>query len=272
MPANWRNVTQVSTAVVALSAVVGVSNFALADGTVPPPNDGWDFMMIWDASNDALGEFQYNPFQLGTSEYGTFQLGGGPNGAGGDPRVVTGWRTQGGINNAAWTMSWDCVVNPDPFVDATINVTNTSGAFQTFWVFMPLNLLPVITDPTLISGSISAVLQASSFAGATLAANGANPVYQAYVDGAPQLGPAQLWTPGYSLNAGPFGIANDNASFVNLAGPNGASQIALALRFDLSPGDSASVTGTFSIEAVPAPAGLALLGLAGIMGGRRRRA
>lgn len=271
MPANWRNVAEISAAGLALAAAVGLTSSAFATGDPTPPGSDWNFLMTWDASNDQLDPFDYNPFELGSQQYGTFMLGGGDNGEGGALREVTGWRTQGGINNASWTMQWDCVVNPDPFVDATINVTNTSSVVQTFWVFMPLALAPVITDPTLISGSVSAVVQASSFAGATLAATAIEPVYQAFVDGVPQVGAAQMWNPGYSLNAGPFGVANDNASFVNLAGPNGASMIALQLRFTLSPGDSASVTGIFSIEAVPAPAALAVLGLAGLIGGRRRR-
>jgi MYXO-CTERM domain-containing protein len=272
MPANWRNVARISSASVALAAAVGLTSSALATGEPTPPGGLWNFMMTWDASNDGLGEFEYNPFLLGSQEYGTFTLGGGPNGEGGALRDVTGWRTMGGINNQNWEMTWDCVVNPDPFVDATINVTNTSDAAGVFWVYMPMVLVPTITDPTLISGSVSAVVQSSGFDPATLASDGIDPVYQAYVDGVPQLGGAQMWTPGYSLSTvAPFGSANDNASFVNLIGPNGASMIALRLRFELSAHDSASITGIFSIEAVPAPAALALFGLAGIAGGRRRR-
>jgi LPXTG-motif cell wall-anchored protein len=48
-----------------------------------------------------------------------------------------------------------------------------------------------------------------------------------------------------------------------------ATNIGIRFDFALSPGAKAQVTG--SIDYVPAPAGLAIFGLAGIMGRRRRR-
>lgn len=269
MLANWRNVAQYSAAsVIALTAMSWTSS-AMADDV---PGQEPNFIMIWEASADATSPLSYNPFELGTSLWGTHELGSSdPNVGGGHHRFATGWRTTGGIENNLWSMTWDCVVNEDPFVDATINVTNTSDSVQTFWVHMPLNIFPPILGGTNMSGSVSAVVQASTFGGATLSANGLNPVYQAYIDGNEMLGAAQMWTSGYSLNAGPFGVANDSSSFMNLLGPDANVDIALTLRFDLSPGDSASITGIFQVEPIPAPAGLALLGLAGLVGSRRRR-
>jgi MYXO-CTERM domain-containing protein len=50
-----------------------------------------------------------------------------------------------------------------------------------------------------------------------------------------------------------------------------AATIGIQLDFILSAGDSVAITSYFQVDPVPAPAGLALLGLAGLGGRRRRR-
>lgn len=266
MPANWRSVDRfIATGAVALAAfsVCAPAAFADNNGTTPPT-----FMMEWDASNDNLAPYFYDPGNFGTLEFGTWLLGSNnPSQPGGYLRERTGWRYQGGLSNAAWSISWDCVVNPDPFVDATINVTNNSAAVQTFWVYMPLAIAPSIPGGTNMSGSVSAVLSSNTFGGASLTNNPGFPIYQAYIDG---NGVASMWN-NYALNAPAFGSANDDNQFGIVVGPAANNEIALRLRFDLSPGDSASVTGIFEIQPIPAPAGLAVLALAGLAGSRRRR-
>lgn len=266
MPANWRSVNRfIATGAIALTAFGVLVPAAMADnsGGNPPT-----FIMQWDASNDSLSPNTYNPALFGTLDFGTWVLGSNdPSQPGGYLRERTGWRYQGGLENSAWNMSWDCVVNEDPFVDATINVTNTSAVVQTFWVYMPLAINPAIPGATNMSGSVSAVLSSNTFGGATLANNGVIPIYQGYIDGNVV---ATMWN-NYSLNAPAFGSANDNSQFGVVAGPGANNEIALRLQFTLSPGDSASVTGIFEIQAIPAPAGLAVLTLAGLFGTRRRR-
>ena len=269
MPANWRNVNRFNAAgavAVAASGLFAVSASADNSGAGGPPI----FLMTWEASNDAQGALEYNPFTLGSANFGTHILGGGANGEGGPLRERIGWRTQGEMVDTQWTMSWDCVVNEDPFVDATINVTNNSLTTQTFWVYMPLNIAPSIPGSTRMDGFVSGVVSDQNFDGAMMGATAIDPVYQAYIDNA---NAASMWNPGYALGAGPFNSSNDNLSFANQLGPGALNQIALRLRFDLSPGESASVTGPFEVQAVPGPAGFAVFAGLGALGfGRRRRA
>ena len=266
MPANWRNVDRFTASGLVAACAFGLfAPAAMGDnnGTNPPT-----FLMQWDASADSLAPNTYNPANFGSMQFGTFVLGSNdPSQPGGYLRERTGWRFQGGLENSLWDLSWDCVVNEDPFVDATINVTNNSAVVQTFWVYMPLAINPAIPGGTLMSGSVSAVLSSNTFGGASLTNNPGFPVYEAYIDNAPV---ATMWN-NYSLAAAPFGSNNDNNTFGVIAGPAANNEIALRLRFDLSPGDSASVTGIFEIQPIPAPAGLAVLALAGVCVGRRRR-
>ena len=290
MPAIWRSFDRQTAAAVLAVASVGILTTASSADTTPPPpgTPAPSFMMTWDGNQDAENPFEYdaNNFATTPSEWGTWNLGGTVNNnpsspafgqvMDGAPRTRTGWRYRGGLANTAWSFSWDCVVNEDPFVDTTINVQNNSTSTQTFWVYMPLNIAPPITPNTLMSGSVSAVVSdGSGFDGATLASNGISSVYTAYIDPAFSQDPAAIartqWNPGFSLNAPAFGANNANAAFANEIGPQAVTSIALLLRFTLSAGDSASVTGLFDIQPVPSPAALPLLALFGLAASRRRR-
>jgi hypothetical protein len=110
--------------------------------------------------------------------------------------------------------------------------------------------------------------------GATLTNAGQQPIYQAKVDGALVK---TLGAPGWQylpLQAGPFDSATTPVQNYNElldANVNPGGALTLSIAFELSAGDSASVNATF--EVIPAPAPIALLGIAGVMGrGRRRRA
>ena len=268
MPAMRRIIDRFqATSVVALAAVGLIAPLASADDT---PGELPSFLMTWDASGDPQGPDTYDPniHQSQQTSWGTWQVAG---------ESWTGWRYVGGISNEHWTLTWDCIVNDDPFVVATINVQNTSGATQNYSNFMNLGIAGTY-NPTLMSGSVSAGLTNGSplTTGATLSA-GADPVYQAFVDpGAnpPAASAARtIWDGGYTLSASQLqGSASDNAAFANEIGPGAFTSIGLKLQFNLTPGDSASVTGIFQIEQVPGPASLAVFAIFGaISGGRRRR-
>jgi MYXO-CTERM domain-containing protein len=266
MPAIWRSVDRIHIAgLVALTAFGLASTSSFADtepGSMP------DFLMTWDASLDTLDPDTYNPdeFQTQQTAWGTWQVGG---------QDYTGWRYVGGLTNEFWTLTWDCIVNEDPFVVATINVTNNAASTQNFSNYMSLPISGPI-NPTLMNGSVSAgLVNNSPFATSATLASGVDPIYQAFID--PSANPPAssasrtMWN-GFSLTAPQFvGAANANDAFAGEIGPGAFSSIALKLQFDLSAGDTASVTGIFEITEVPGPAGLAVFALFGLVGTRRRR-
>jgi MYXO-CTERM domain-containing protein len=267
MPAIWRNRIQTGLLIAVSASALGLSSIAKADttGQAPAP----PVQMIWDATGDGVDPNTYDPNQFATTQtsFGTWDLVNQV----GQHRTETGWRYRGGTNGIgnAWTLSWDCVVNQDPFVDATINVTNNTQATQTYTIFMPLPIVAVGPNAQL-DGSVSASLSSQSFiTPALLATNGIDSIYQASINGTVVK---TLWDPGYSLAAAPLAAAGDTTNFANLIGPAVvANTIGVQLRFTLSAGDSASVTGIFNITNVPGPASLAVFGLFGLAGGRRRR-
>jgi hypothetical protein len=255
-----------ATSFVAMAAIGLIAPLASAD---QGPGELPNFLMTWDASGDPVGPDTYNPndHQSSPATWGTWQVEG---------QSWTGWRYVGGIQSEHWILTWDCIVNDDPFVVASINVQNISGATQNYSNFMSLGIAGTY-DPTLMSGSVSAGLTNGNplGSGATLSA-GADPIYQAFVDpGAnpPASSAARtIWDSGYTLSAAQgTGSNSDNASFANEIGPGAFTSIGLKLQFNLTPGDSASVTGIFNIEQVPGPAGLALFAVVGAISGRRRR-
>jgi len=288
MPAIWRSFNRQNAAVVMAVASVGILTTASIADINPPPagTPAPAFLMTWDndgTESTAPDTYNANNFATTATEWGTWNLGGtaGPGGQGyidGAPRTRTGWRYRGDNSNSLWSFSWDCTINEDPFVDATINVQNNSNVTQTFWVYMPLNILPPITPNTSMSGSVSAVVSDGNpfdGPGVTMATNGVDSVYTAFIDPAFAGDPASIartqWNaPAFSLSAGQFGANNANANFSNEIGAGANTSIAIRLRFTLSAGDSASVTGLFDIQPVPGPAGLSLLAVAALVGRRRR--
>jgi hypothetical protein len=127
-----------------------------------------------------------------------------------------------------------------------------------------------------MSGSVSAALSSQSLlTPAQLATNGSDPVYQAFVNPVVPQDPGAvertLLNVGYTLNA-PAGLsASDSANSIGENAPAVIiTDIAILLRFTLTAGDSASVTGIFDLQ-IPGPAGLAVFAVVGALGGTRRR-
>jgi hypothetical protein len=175
--------------------------------------------------------------------------------------------TLGGV---AFVDYWNSSYDIDPFVTNNFNVTNISAVTQIFDILVTSPVVP--TGPqTLMTGSIGLSVTNTNSASATLADTGVA-VYQAIIDGSTEQ---TLFDPAFTLTcAGAFCSDSDNAGFTNVLGPAAGTSIAIRIRFTLSPGDSASGTSVFNIEAVPEPVtalmlGMGLVGLA-IAGSRHR--
>jgi hypothetical protein len=68
---------------------------------------------------------------------------------------------------------------------------------------------------------------------------------------------------------GSFDFNGDTGGFLPIDGA--VSDMSAIFTFDLTAGDQASLTSNYVMEALPAPAGLAVLAGFGLLGGRRRR-
>ncbi len=193
-----------------------------------------------------------------------------------DPAGQTAWGNPngtfgyyGGGDNSNHSIGWDMLVNPDPFIIASLIYTNTSGITQNVVVEVVLPIgMPMASS--LIGGSVSGSVTDGNGDGALFASVGGGAVYQAQTDfmtAASLLNNASVSTGAYgSALIGPESFGEPIPSQ-----PHGAILATMSIRyeFSLSAGDSAALTGTF--VAIPGPGSLALLGLAGLVSRRRRR-
>ena len=183
-----------------------------------------------------------------------------------------------GTNSVAnsFGLGWSLLVNPDPFVIANLVVTNNTLVTQTYslTVSLPTQLL----SNACIGGSISGSVTDLNGNGATLAAPGnGGSVYTALIDGAPVQ---QLLVDPFSVTTGNWltstvgpAAFGDNPAIPSLPYNAGVTQsIGITISFTLTAGDAAAFTSIFVVEeCIPAPAALALFGVAGLVGSRRRR-
>lgn len=172
------------------------------------------------------------------------------------------------------TFDFDVEFDQDPFVSSAFTVINNSGVLAPFTVTVTVPIFPPLFAPTDMTGSISGTVGdgdgiADQFGnGATVMtqANG-RPYYEALVDG---FGVRTLY-PAFQQDFAPLNLTSDipTQNFLNEVGPLVLNTIGIRNAFMLTPGDNASFTSTFII--VPTPAGIAVAGLVGLVGLRRRR-
>jgi hypothetical protein len=180
---------------------------------------------------------------------------------------------------------WSSVFATDPQVTNNFTVTNTTLVAQVFTVSVTSPIAPVLPT-SLMRGSIGVTItdqgpldgNGDTDGIATLTSFGGVAVYRAFLDGVAVGGATDLLDDPYSLSCTPFNCStSDTDDFgipVRIPGPGATLSMGITVQFQLSPGDSASVTSVFNIIPVPEPMtavtfGLGLVGLA--IAGRRRR-
>ena len=210
------------------------------------------FFMEWDASRDMQDPFRYNPGDYGE----TIDEGNGMT------------RYIGSLTNEMWTLDWNCLVDPDPLVDAQIAVTNNADVFQVFTLLMILDIDP-FEGTARGSNSATVTNEFKLEEGATLRTAGEGSIYRAFIDGGTPF--TTLMDSPFSLETDPIPFATDSATeaFDNMPSGPMNETMAILLEFELSPGDSASINGFF--EVFPSPGGLALFAVFGVGLARRRR-
>ncbi len=167
-----------------------------------------------------------------------------------------------GSNTIAQLTSLSLSFQDDPMIFLDFNVT--AGGADTTITFTTgtLSFSPLFNPTAVASGGLT-VTDNSGNGGWANPASGANAHYAYYNGGsiyAQFIGPISFLPP--------FNTGDANGNFPGAIAGN-VSDMHVVRAFTLSANDSAS--GTSSYVIVPAPAGLGLLGLAGLMGSRRRR-
>ncbi len=160
-----------------------------------------------------------------------------------------------------YSVGWDLRVNPDPFVDGTITLTNLSANAKDFTINLGLSVSPAF-NPSKMGGSISASLSDLNGSGsATLqpVTSLSNPIFQGRIDGSTvlELMAASISCIGVNCTA----TGGDQDGLPGLTLPSGAvnSSLGTLLTFNLSGGDRVTLNTHFEVAPVPLPASLPLL-------------
>lgn len=179
-------------------------------------------------------------------------------------------------NPSDFTVSWNLLVSPDPFIIGNILVTNTTAVTRELFVDIALPT-GFSRSETLVGGAIAASVTDLNGNGATLASIGDSGLFSALTDvGHGTQSVASTLLTSSSVSAGSNMSASlSPATFGHpipsqLHGPV-YENITIRFRFTLTAGDAASFTSIFAVQAVPAPGTAVLLGMAGLTAGRRRR-
>ena len=163
------------------------------------------------------------------------------------------------IAGPSWTLSsWNLSLDPDPTVTSFFAIQNNLAVPQTFVITVLLPITP-IGPPVDITGSVGGSTTDANGNGVTLTSNAPNPIYRALIDG---LTVQTLLNDPQSFSAGTFGSATIGPASFGPTNLNQAatSDIAITIRFTLTPGDLASFTAVFNVEEAPEPGATMLLG------------
>jgi hypothetical protein len=211
---------------------------------------------------------------MGTTTFDETQLGCGmpaPDGS------VTCMGSGMSMPMQGWDLdTWNITLNPDPYVNAALAVTNTTGMTQNFLLEVILPISHTVGPPVRMLGSVGgSVTDANVSGSATVGLVVGNALYSAIIDANTVRTlnanlPLTVTPHGNTATIGPdrFGIPTLEV----LTNTTATTNIAIRLRFSLTAGDSASLTSVFSIIPEPSTALLMGFGLLGLLAaGRRRR-
>lgn len=186
-----------------------------------------------------------------------------------NPALVEGtdgtYSSEGAGQFGSLAMAWDVVVDPDPLIAGTLNITNLSASTDTFTLAGTLPASP-LAGPNVMGGYFGALTYTDTNGNSTvtLSTVGANPFFQAMIDGLPVQGLGS-----FSLNAfggpGVFGTASQQSfgsPIPSAAAPAVTSSIGVLIQFTLTPGDSVEIPFYFEVAAVPEPSTVILFGVA----------
>ena len=184
---------------------------------------------------------------------------------------------EGSQSDKDWSLSYDLEADGDPFIAGDFSVTNNGAVAQTINVkFSTLVTIDIPQALASYGGSTGGSVTDANFDGAGgIATVEPTPFYQASIAGTPVLNiydwPAAFGF-GFAGETAAVPVANVGLPGATIASPVGVNigdTIMIEHNFQLSPGDSASLTSFF--EVVPEPVSLVLFGLGGLALIRRRR-
>lgn len=182
------------------------------------------------------------------------------------------------VGGAITLDNWNMSLDTDPVIQNIIAVSNNTLVTQTYVLSVLLPVVPVLPS-SVIGGSVQGGITSDASAG-TLSSNGVtgNAIYTALIDG---VSVGTLLPDPSSISSGAFLSTNfleppNTLSFGNpipsAPGPAALASIGINLEFTLTPGDSASFTSIFVVEAVPEPGTAILMGVGlATLGYRSRR-
>ena len=182
-----------------------------------------------------------------------------------------------------FTVEWSLIVSPSTtfgtsLITGNYTVENHTDSTHDFAVTVTLPVAPA-PGAQLMGGALTIALQANSDGGAIRSIpddagnpNGpGSPVWQAQIDG---VGVQDLFQHQFELSiTGAGGIVTSDNFGTPIPGapaPAVLGSIGIKTEFSLTSLDQATLTSSFQVTVIPAPGGLAMLGI-GLLSGRRRR-
>jgi len=174
------------------------------------------------------------------------------------------------------TIAWyNTTLNFDPFMSASVSVSNGTPFTQTYTLIFTLPISPAITSGSVMGGSVQGGLTDANFDGiGTLSTVGpGTALYYGLIDGNPEL---PLFPDLKTINVLFAGGSASDTTSAGLPGPtipglNAFTSIGIKHQFSLTSGDLATFTSSFIVQPVPEPASLSLLAVGALLVLRRRR-